>query len=187
MYQLDVVPGRTFAALRLEREMPVMEEVSDVASGDGSASSVRGGPSGYITSVLAVLFGTFAAPQRLKALIPLCQRWSVPVPSGAGAGRDKDACRTAMERLAAKVCGVIEKRVYGASFEEGLRTLSFSGNASLGSTGALRLRNSAFEKNVLPGDFRRRSVLRQASLSAAGEAWPVEEDPVVTIRVRRPV
>ncbi|PWV19561.1 putative receptor-type adenylate cyclase [Trypanosoma cruzi] len=187
MYQLDAVPGRTFAALRLEREMPVMEEVSDVASGDGSGSTIRGGPSGYVASVLGVLFGTFAAPQRLKALLPLCQRWSVPVPSGAGAGRDKEACRAAMERLAAKVCGVIEKRAYGTSFEEGLRTLSLSDNAFFWNECGLRSRNSAFERNGLPVDFRRRSLLHQASLSTAGEAWPAEEDPVATIHVRRPV
>ncbi|EKF38976.1 receptor-type adenylate cyclase, putative, partial [Trypanosoma cruzi marinkellei] len=77
MYQLDAVPGRTFAALRLDREFPVLDDESDLASGDGSVSTERSGPSGYIASVLAVLVGTFAAPQRLKVLLPLCQRWSV--------------------------------------------------------------------------------------------------------------
>ncbi|KAF8299913.1 hypothetical protein TcBrA4_0053240 [Trypanosoma cruzi] len=70
MYQLDAVPARTFAALRLDREMCDLDDESDLASGDGSASTERSGPSGYIASVLAVIFGTFAAPQRLKALLP---------------------------------------------------------------------------------------------------------------------
>ncbi|ESS65026.1 receptor-type adenylate cyclase [Trypanosoma cruzi Dm28c] len=118
MYQLDAVPGRTFAALRLDREMPDLDDGSDLASGDGSVSTERSVPSGYIASVLAVVFGTFSAPQRLEALLPLCQRWSVPVPSGDGEGREQDVCRVAMERLAAKVCSVLKKELLKSQWEK---------------------------------------------------------------------
>ncbi|KAF8283510.1 hypothetical protein TcBrA4_0058640 [Trypanosoma cruzi] len=86
MYQLDAVPGRTFAALRLEREMPVMEEVSDVASGDGSGSTIRGGPSGYVASVLGVLFGTFAAPAAAEGTASFVPALECP---GAERGRSR--------------------------------------------------------------------------------------------------
>nr|CAA09919.2 adenylyl cyclase [Trypanosoma cruzi] len=187
MYQLDAVSGRTFAALRLDREMPDLDDESDLASGDGSVSTERSGPSGYIASVLAVLFGTFAAPQRLKALFPLCQRWSVRMPRGAGARCDQDACRVVIGRLAANVCGVIKKRVSGDSIEGGLRTMSLSEGAFIGSDGALRLRRFSVERAGLLGELHRRSGLRQASLSSAEEVWWVEEDPVATIQVRRRV
>ncbi|EKF33318.1 receptor-type adenylate cyclase, putative [Trypanosoma cruzi marinkellei] len=185
MYQLDAVPGRTFAALRLDREMPDLDEGSDLASGDGSMSTDRSGTSCYVASVLAVVFDTFSAPQRLEALLPLCQRWSVPVPSGGGEGHEQDACRVAMERLAAKVCGVIKKRFYGASFEEGLYAMSMPDIESCGSDGALRLRNFAVKRDALLGECRCRNGLRQASLSTAEKLWWDEGDPVVTIRVRR--
>ncbi|KAF5216192.1 hypothetical protein ECC02_011059 [Trypanosoma cruzi] len=152
MYRLDAVPGRTFAALRLDREMPDLDDGSDLASGDGSVSTDRSGPSGYVASVLAVLFGTFSAPQRLEALLPLCQRWSVPVPSGDGEGREQDACRVAMERLAAKLCGVLKKRASEVSVGEGLRTVHLSKNTLLWSDGALRSRNFSVEGAGLLGE-----------------------------------
>ncbi|KAF8276395.1 receptor-type adenylate cyclase, putative [Trypanosoma cruzi] len=46
MYQLDAVPGRTFAALRLDHEVPDLDYESDLAGGDGSVSTERSGPSG---------------------------------------------------------------------------------------------------------------------------------------------
>ncbi|RNC44217.1 receptor-type adenylate cyclase [Trypanosoma cruzi] len=137
--------------------------------------------------MLAVLFGTFAAPQRLKALLPLCQRWSVPVPSGDGEGCDQDVCRLAMERLAAKVCGVIKKSVSGDSIEGGLRTMSLSEGAVIWSDGALRLRRFSVERAGLLGELHRRSGFCQASLSTAEGVWWMEEDPVATIQVRRRV
>ncbi|PWV07753.1 putative receptor-type adenylate cyclase [Trypanosoma cruzi] len=103
--------------------------------------------------MLAVLFGTFAAPQRLKALLPLCQRWSVRMPRGAGAGCDQDVCRVVIGRLAAKVCGVIKKSVSGDSIEGGLRTMSLSEGAFIGSDGALRLRRFSVERAGLLGDY----------------------------------
>ncbi|PWU99315.1 putative receptor-type adenylate cyclase [Trypanosoma cruzi] len=185
MYQLDAVPGRTFAALRLDREMPDLDDGSDLASGDGSVSTERSVPSGYIASVLAVVFGTFSAPQRLEALLPLCQRWSVPVPSGDGEGREKDVCRVAMERLAAKVCSVFKKRASEVSVGEGLGTMHLSKNTLLWNDGVLRPRNFSLEGGGFFWESHWRSGMRQASLSTAEEPWWAEGDPVATIRVRR--
>ncbi|RNC59660.1 receptor-type adenylate cyclase [Trypanosoma cruzi] len=109
------------------------------------------------------------------------------MPRGAGAGCDQDACRVVIGRLAAKVCGVIKKRVSGASIEWGLRTMSLSEGAFIGSTGALRLRRFSVGRAGPLGELHRRSGLRQASLSTAEGVWWVEEDPVATIQGRRRV
>ncbi|RNF04284.1 adenylate cyclase [Trypanosoma conorhini] len=67
LYQLDAVPGRTFAPLRLDRLMPELDGDGEDAtgSGDASASSCRSCLSQTAFAVLALLglqFGIFAAP-----------------------------------------------------------------------------------------------------------------------------
>ncbi|ESL05339.1 receptor-type adenylate cyclase [Trypanosoma rangeli SC58] len=111
MYQLEAVPGRTFAALRLDRE-----KGGDVAEEDSSRSghaSVSSSPNPFahsVLSVLTLLFGTFAAAQRLELLRSLCERWGVDVPRAVRGVRKEEACRVATERLASRMVCVMEKK-----------------------------------------------------------------------------
>ncbi|RNE94994.1 receptor-type adenylate cyclase, partial [Trypanosoma conorhini] len=99
--------------------MPELDDDGeDTSSGDeASASTARSGVSQTILTVLAVLLGTFAAPQRLRVLRPLCERWRVGVPHAVAATREEDACRVAMERLAAKMSRVMGKSAKRASLD----------------------------------------------------------------------
>ncbi|KAH9600950.1 Adenylyl cyclase class-3/4/guanylyl cyclase [Trypanosoma melophagium] len=106
MYQLDAVPGRTFAALRLDRGIDVAEGLVDT---DGASSSARisgcstlSGNTHSIAFVLTVMYGIFPPAQRLKLLLPLCERWNVCVPPKANSLCEDDYCRAVIQRLALK-------------------------------------------------------------------------------------
>ncbi|KEG05337.1 receptor-type adenylate cyclase [Trypanosoma grayi] len=115
MYQLNAVPGRTFAALRLDRQD--LDEEEDEA-GDGvstsehiSRQSALSGAAQSILSILRVLFGTFVPSRRLKLLQSLCQRWSVRVPRKTASMSENDYCRGIMQRLAMKISLVMDRKV----------------------------------------------------------------------------
>ncbi|PBJ69664.1 receptor-type adenylate cyclase [Trypanosoma cruzi cruzi] len=111
MYQLDAVPGRTFAALRLDREMPDLDDGSDFESGeDVSVYSARTGAAQAVVSMLTVAYGIFAARQRLKALMPLCERWNVRLPRRLSFVQDEEYCRLVIDRLAVKMSSVMERK-----------------------------------------------------------------------------
>ncbi|KAF8291181.1 hypothetical protein TcYC6_0122200 [Trypanosoma cruzi] len=111
MYQLDAVPGRTFAALRLDREMPDLDDGSDFESSeDVSMYSARTGTAQAVVSVLTVTYGTLAPRQRLKALMPLCERWNVRLPRRPSFLQDEEYCRLVIDRLAVKMSSVMERK-----------------------------------------------------------------------------
>ncbi|KAF5219180.1 hypothetical protein ECC02_007876 [Trypanosoma cruzi] len=111
MYQLDAVPGRTFAALRLDRDVPDLDDGSDFESSeDASMYSARTGTAQAVVSVLTVTYGTLAAPQRLKALMPLCERWNVRLPRRPSLVQDEEYCRLVIARLAVKISNVMERK-----------------------------------------------------------------------------
>ncbi|RNE97224.1 receptor-type adenylate cyclase, partial [Trypanosoma rangeli] len=160
MYQLDAVPGRTFAALRLDREAAEFDGNCDATSGsdEASASTAMSGVSHTIMTVLALLFGTFLAPLRLKMLRPLCERWRVSVPREVGATHEEEACRVAMELLASKMGRVMEKSVRRLSagcdlHTEGKRFMSVFQSSDLP-----HLFNTAVEKEGRSWGVRRTAV-----------------------------
>ncbi|CCD17047.1 unnamed protein product [Trypanosoma congolense IL3000] len=113
MYQLDAVPGRTFAALRLDREVPNVdgndgESSTDVSTDTGSMSGGLRGSALMIASSLQAVLGTFTTPQRQKLLLPLCGRWRVTLPHTKKAEWDEEYCEEAVRRISAKVGRVVD-------------------------------------------------------------------------------
>ncbi|RNF05744.1 receptor-type adenylate cyclase, partial [Trypanosoma conorhini] len=189
MYQLDAVPGRTFAALRLDREVADLEVDGEDTPSSGeetSASTAQNGPAQAILSVMDVMFGIFATPRRLKVLRPICERWRVDAPRGAEAAREEEACRVAMERLAEKMGRVMQKRasktsVEGESRKTTVPLLSFSHSLH-----GLQLLNSAFEGSGRHGRRHSRVTLSRASSAAAQTVSWEREEPDNTIHAPRP-
>ncbi|KEG05393.1 putative receptor-type adenylate cyclase GRESAG 4 [Trypanosoma grayi] len=126
MYQLNAVPGRTFAALRLDREIDDLEDAESDAYSMSSAS--KDGLSSAGGNPLAVLMTDMFAPlplqQRWKMLHALAERWRVSLPS-KHAGDKKDACREVIGRLAVKMGRVISRKaeVQQGGQDVGLGTL----------------------------------------------------------------
>ncbi|CCD12781.1 unnamed protein product [Trypanosoma congolense IL3000] len=113
MYQLDAVPGRTFAALRLDREVPNVdgndgESSTDVSTDTGSMSGGLRGSALMIASSLQAVLGTFTTPQRQKLLLSLCERWRVTLPHTKKAEWDEEYCEEAVRRISAKVGRVVD-------------------------------------------------------------------------------
>ncbi|RNF04283.1 receptor-type adenylate cyclase [Trypanosoma conorhini] len=192
MYQLDAVPGRTFAPLRLDRLMPELDGDGEDAtgSGDASASSCRSCFSQTAFAVLALLglqFGIFAAPQRLRVLRPLCERWRVAVPHAVRAGIEEDACRVAMERLAVKISRVMEKSSYQTSVESEPRKTTMPLMSSLHGDDGLCPQSTTDDGDGRLGEFRSRSSLCRTSSFATEEVCSGAEDSASTIRIRPPV
>ncbi|RNE98385.1 receptor-type adenylate cyclase [Trypanosoma conorhini] len=138
------------------------------------------GVSHTIVSVLAVLLGTFAAPQRLRVLRPLCERWRVGVPHAVAATREEDACRVAMGRLAAKMGRVMEKSANKASLESEPRKTSMPLMSFFRGDDELHALNPAVGGDESLGRRQPHSSFSRSSLSAM-------EEPVVTVHVRRRV
>ncbi|KEG07892.1 putative receptor-type adenylate cyclase [Trypanosoma grayi] len=109
MYQLNAVPGRTFAALRLDRQD--LDEEEDYASSSELDSSVSGlsGPASFSSHVLVTVFGAFTPPQRLIVLRPYCERWSVRLPPRASSVSDDEYCRLLLLRLSLKIEKVMQR------------------------------------------------------------------------------
>ncbi|ORC84794.1 receptor-type adenylate cyclase, partial [Trypanosoma theileri] len=64
-------------------------------------------------SVLTVVYGTYPPAQRLRLLLPLCERWNVCVPPKTDAVNEDDYCRGVVQQLALKagrVCDMNEDR-----------------------------------------------------------------------------
>nr|CCC93447.1 unnamed protein product [Trypanosoma congolense IL3000] len=112
MYQLNTVPGRSFAALRLDREADYLNDdtsVSNLSGSDHSSSIAELSESSQvIVGSLNALLGTFPAAQRQKALMPFCERWRVSLPRKSSAVWDNDYCQEVVKRIAAKVGHVVD-------------------------------------------------------------------------------
>ncbi|ORC90662.1 receptor-type adenylate cyclase [Trypanosoma theileri] len=138
MYQLDAVPGRTFAALRLDN---VNEELlGDTSTSDGCSSEPLKGevPNPAIealTNLLTIIFSPFPLNQRAKAMQPLLQRWNVNIASKPASMSHEDYCRDLTDKLGLKLCRVIDRRAQvltesshgaGGTSEAGRGSLSHS-------------------------------------------------------------
>ncbi|RNE98275.1 receptor-type adenylate cyclase, partial [Trypanosoma conorhini] len=185
MYQLDAVPGRTFAALRLDREVADLEEGGDDTSSSGvaSMSTALDGPALAIVSPLAVVFGILAPPQRLKLLRPLCGRWRVDVPRAVRAAREEEVCRVAMERLAVKVSHVMEKGGCTPS-AEGSRKCSLTAVSTLHDSRVFHILNAGGGGGGHLDKLRSLNSLLHGSLSATEKVPSELDDSDATIIVR---
>ncbi|EAN77373.1 expression site-associated gene 4 (ESAG4) protein, putative [Trypanosoma brucei brucei TREU927] len=112
IYQLDAVPGRTFAPLRLDHEAYVADESSDVShttfNDCMSISSQLGAGGESVSNVLHALLGTFTIVQRQKELTAICERWRVPLPPWKEAVWNDEYYQEAIHRLAVKVGHIVD-------------------------------------------------------------------------------
>ncbi|KEG07812.1 putative receptor-type adenylate cyclase [Trypanosoma grayi] len=110
-YQLNAVPGRTFAALRLDRQDVFVHNEGDGASSSepGSSVSYMSGPASFSNLVLVTVFGAFTPQQRLLVLKPYCERWSVRLPPRASSVSDDEYCRLLLSRLSLKLEKVMQR------------------------------------------------------------------------------
>ncbi|RHW67462.1 Adenylate and Guanylate cyclase catalytic domain containing protein [Trypanosoma brucei equiperdum] len=117
LYQLSAVPGRTFAALRLDREYFFEDEneTTNSTSENSSSRAELGESAQMIMTSLQMLLSTFKGPQREKLLTPYCERWRVPLPRKCTRVWDEEYCQEVMRRIAAKVGHVADHCAVGQS------------------------------------------------------------------------
>ncbi|CBH10759.1 receptor-type adenylate cyclase GRESAG [Trypanosoma brucei gambiense DAL972] len=137
MYQLNAVPGRTFAALRLDREAEEEEGnvTGSITSGSGSPERGLTATAQQVAGCIDALLGTFPATQRQKMLATFCERWRVKKPPGMDAWNEA-SCRCVTRRIAAKVGCVMDFGTRntsgsGGSFERGGSLFSPGGAAAI--------------------------------------------------------
>ncbi|EKF27833.1 receptor-type adenylate cyclase, putative [Trypanosoma cruzi marinkellei] len=186
MYQLDAVPGRTFAALRLDRDIPDLDDGSAFESSeDASIYSARTGTAQAVVSVLTVTYGTLAARQRLRALMSLCDRWNVRLPRRPSVVQDEEYCRLVIDRLAVKISNVMEQKAQLGIDQNMSFTLSVTGLGAHGSASgtwgrsgeqfnASRFREAASQSNSV-----------ELHTFTADEPHFLTDDSTVTVRARR--
>ncbi|ORC83529.1 putative receptor-type adenylate cyclase [Trypanosoma theileri] len=114
MYQLDAVPGRTFAALRLGREENIAEDNMD--DDDSSSEHVSGcstlsGTALFTVFVLRMVYGVFPPAQRIKLLLPLFQRWCVCVPPRSDPVGEDTYSNDLIRVLSLRVGRVMERKL----------------------------------------------------------------------------
>ncbi|CCD13853.1 unnamed protein product [Trypanosoma congolense IL3000] len=113
MYQLDAVPGRTFAPLRLDRMIDMMDSIGD---GSTSASERSSGTVGLsesaqvIASSLQSLLGAFSLAQRQDILMSLCERWRVNLPDCTSSLWDGDYCDEVIRVVSGRVGYVTDQK-----------------------------------------------------------------------------
>ncbi|AAZ11036.1 receptor-type adenylate cyclase GRESAG 4, putative [Trypanosoma brucei brucei TREU927] len=107
MYQLNAVPGRTFAALRLDRDVEdeeneesegIFTDVSDICSSTHELC----GSSLHVAQSLETVLGTLPATQRQRMLTSICERWRVPPPKSVKNRWDKATFRLAVHHIAVR-------------------------------------------------------------------------------------
>ncbi|AAZ12813.1 receptor-type adenylate cyclase GRESAG 4, putative [Trypanosoma brucei brucei TREU927] len=137
MYQLNAVPGRNFAALRLDREAEEEEDngTGSITSESGSLAHGLTATAQQVAGCIDALLGTFPAAQRQKMLATFCERWRVKKPPGVDSWNEA-SCRSVTRRIAAKVGCVMDfgtRNTSGsvASFERGGSLFSPGGVAAV--------------------------------------------------------
>ncbi|EKF98008.1 receptor-type adenylate cyclase, putative, partial [Trypanosoma cruzi] len=112
MYQLDTVPGRVVAGLRLDRDDAAVDDYSDCGSGSSGVS--RNTCYDSAVSFISGLMSPYASRQRAGVLESLCRRWRVRMVEKGVMSYD-DYCAALVERLAGRVGRVLGRRVDGFS------------------------------------------------------------------------
>ncbi|CCD19987.1 receptor-type adenylate cyclase, putative, (fragment), partial [Trypanosoma vivax Y486] len=113
MFQLNVVPGRTFRPLRLEAE--IQEDCTPDQTSSSHSDSVvsfseltRGAR--MIATSMFSLLSTFPATERRKVLLSCCERWRVCVPKKGIQNWDDDVYRDVINRVALVVGKVLASK-----------------------------------------------------------------------------
>ncbi|KEG11949.1 receptor-type adenylate cyclase [Trypanosoma grayi] len=168
MFQLNAVPGRTFAALRLDRE-EFLDMDEDGAESEVE-SSAKGGAMSAHQSPIAALLTDFFMPlpesQRWKVLQTMCERWNVAVPSKKS-GSVKDACLEMVGRLAVKLTRVTERRAELLRGEQDVGVGTFLG--SIGGNGANRAGGGSVSFQMAADNaLNRQSWIRLGSYTSSG-------------------
>ncbi|KEG09072.1 putative receptor-type adenylate cyclase [Trypanosoma grayi] len=167
MYQLNAVPGRTFAALRLDRQdVDACDEVDDGASSSDhdSINSKFNDHAKWIMSVLMTVFGAFTPQQQLNEVLLCCERWSIQVPPKAPSMPDDLYCSRLVSFLAQRLEKVMQRQGLLERQMSLTSTVSNSGGRSLlhcffaSSYGESFLRSGA----TVGTSFRRHSVELQS-------------------------
>ncbi|AAZ11642.1 receptor-type adenylate cyclase GRESAG 4, putative [Trypanosoma brucei brucei TREU927] len=118
MYQLNTVPSRNFAALRLDREyfFDEGEDGTTTSTSDHSSSRAELSESAQIiATALQSLLSTFKTAHREKLLLPYCERWRVPLPRKAASEWDDAYCEEVVRRIAVKVGRVADHGAHSGS------------------------------------------------------------------------
>ncbi|CCD14567.1 unnamed protein product [Trypanosoma congolense IL3000] len=110
MHQLDAVPGRTFAALRLDREIDE-NGLSEMNSPNGSTYNVPNElthAGRQIRDSMKALLFVLTPPQSQRFLSILCGWWHVPYPRQDGSAWEKSHRADVIRQIAAKVSRIEE-------------------------------------------------------------------------------
>ncbi|CCD17337.1 unnamed protein product [Trypanosoma congolense IL3000] len=118
MFQVNAVPCRKFAALRLDREY-YFEDGADgttATTSDNSSTPAELSESAQMLACsLQALLSTFKPPQREKLLLPYCERWRVPLPKPRKPIWDDEYCQEVVRCLAMKVGRVVDHSAGGTT------------------------------------------------------------------------
>ncbi|AAZ12808.1 receptor-type adenylate cyclase GRESAG 4, putative [Trypanosoma brucei brucei TREU927] len=112
VYQLNAVPGRSFAELRLDRVLDVLDifgEGTAASTSDYSSTLAELSETAQAIAVsLQSLMGVFTQAQRQGTLMPFCERWRVPLPKKSASAWDDSYCEEVVRRIAMKVGHVVD-------------------------------------------------------------------------------
>ncbi|KAH8607052.1 Periplasmic binding protein Adenylate and Guanylate cyclase catalytic domain [Trypanosoma vivax] len=110
MFQLNVVPGRTFRPLRLDAEL-IEDDIISLVSDSGRGSLELGRAAKMVAISLHTLLGTFTPVERRKVLLSCCEQWRVPAPGRRPCDWGEDACADIINRIASVVGNVAEPKM----------------------------------------------------------------------------
>ncbi|KEG05329.1 putative receptor-type adenylate cyclase GRESAG 4 [Trypanosoma grayi] len=111
MYQLNAVPGRTFAALRLDQGVAELDDFENegISLTSSSKSALSGGGESPLFRILTDLFAPLPLLQRWKVAQVIGERWKVPMPSKKRTDK-AEMCQEVVGVLAAKLGNVIARK-----------------------------------------------------------------------------
>ncbi|CCD13528.1 unnamed protein product [Trypanosoma congolense IL3000] len=126
MYQLEAVPGRKFAALRVDLEVEECHALNESVCSRGSDQSELGPTERHINDTLGVLLGVFNLEQRQKLLKSLCERWGVPLPRKSPGVWDEAFGRRVRRMIALRVGRVADVGMRNSVDSNATRFVAFS-------------------------------------------------------------
>ncbi|KAH9600962.1 Leucine-binding protein domain [Trypanosoma melophagium] len=177
MYQLDAVPGRTFAALRLDREFIDFDESGSESQSVSSSSKneTTSSTQNALVLLLTDLFAPFPLQQRLKVLQTIAQRWNIAVNSSKSKS-PSDACQETLARLAIKLNRVTSRKVDLLRDEHGVGVTTFLGSIDPNGSNWHRVASVTFDETV-DVSRRGRSVARSVTESNSFSCTTIESRP----------
>ncbi|CCD15409.1 unnamed protein product [Trypanosoma congolense IL3000] len=126
MYQLEAVPGRKFAALRVDLEVEECHALNESVCSRVSDQSELGPTERHINHTLGVLLGVFNLAQRQKLLKSLCERWGVPLPRKSPGVWDEAFGRRVRRMIALRVGRVADVGMRNSVDSNATRFVGFS-------------------------------------------------------------